>query len=93
MQQKHESAYFSTAKSAPPANPYGRGEIDPDPTKLGLQVEITVDDPATFATLWSAFVTYRRAQGTWHEAVCAKNIRGSGSSWVSMVPQALKPDF
>jgi hypothetical protein len=93
LQLKHESTYFGAGRSSPPANPYGRGEIDPDPTKPGLQVEITVDDPATFTTPWSAFVTYRRAQGTWPEAVCAENTRGAGSSWVSTVPQALKPDF
>src|SRR5262245_11937780 len=93
LQLKHESAYFAAGGSSPPANPYGRGEIDLDPTKPGLQVEITVDDPATFATPWSAFVTYRRVQGTLPEAVCAENTRGSGSSWVSQVPLALKPDF
>jgi hypothetical protein len=93
LQQKHESAYFGAGRSSPPANPYGRGEIDPDPTTPGLQVEVTVDDPATFATPWSAFVTYRHVQGTWPEAVCAENTRGSGSSWVSLVPQASKPDF
>jgi hypothetical protein len=93
LQLKHESAYFGAGRSSPPANPYGRGEIDLDPTKPGLQVEITVDDPATFTTPWSAFVTYRHVQGTWPEAVCAENTRGSGSSWVSLLPQALKPDF
>jgi hypothetical protein len=93
LQLKHESAYFGAGRSSPPANPYGRGEIDPDPTKPGLQVEITVDDPVTFTTPWSAFVTYRHVQGTWPEAVCAENTRGSGSSWVSLVPHALKPDF
>jgi hypothetical protein len=93
LQLKHESAYFGVGRSSPPANPYGRGEIDLDPTKPGLQVEITVDDPATFTTPWSAFVTYRHVQGTWPEAVCAENTRGSGSSWVSLAPRALKPDF
>src|SRR5215467_9407630 len=92
-QLRHESAYFGAGRSSPPANPYGRGEIDPDPTKPGLQVEITVDDPTTFTMPWSALVTYRRAEGTWPEAVCAENTRGAGSSWVSLVPQAAKPDF
>jgi hypothetical protein len=32
-------------------------------------------------------------QGTWPEALCAENTRGAGSSWVSLVPQALKPDL
>jgi hypothetical protein len=90
LQQKHESVYFGAGRSSPPANPYGRGEIDTDPTKPGLLVEIAVDDPATFATPWSALVTYRRVQGTWPEAVCAKNTRGSGSSWVSLVASGLE---
>jgi hypothetical protein len=93
LQLKHESTYFGAGRSAPPINAYGRGDIDPDPAKPGLQVEITVDDPATFIAPWSAFVTYRHVQGTWPEAVCAENTRGSGSSWVSLVPEALKPDF
>jgi len=93
LQLKHESTYFGAGKSAPPTNAYGRGDIDPDPAKSGLQVEITVEDPATFTTPWSAFVTYRRVQGTWPEAVCAENTRGAGASWVSLVPEALKPDF
>ncbi len=93
LQQKHESAYFGAGRSSPPNNPYGRGDIDPDPTKPGLQAEITVEDPETFTTPWSASVTYRRVQGTWPEAVCAENTRGSGSSWVSLVHQAARPDF
>jgi hypothetical protein len=93
LQQNHESVYFGAGKSAPPVNAYGRGDIDPDPTKPGLQVEIRVDDLATFTTPWSAFVTYRRVLGTWPEAVCAENRRGAGSSWVSTVPEALMPDF
>jgi hypothetical protein len=50
LQQKHESVYFGAGRSAPPVNAYGRGDIDPDPAKPGLQVEITIDDPATFTT-------------------------------------------
>jgi len=93
LQQRHESVYFGAGRSAPPINAYGRGDIDPDPAKPGLRVEVTVDDPATFTTPWSAFVTYRRVQGLWPEAVCAENTRGAGASWVSLVPEAAKPDF
>jgi hypothetical protein len=69
--------------------------IDPDSTKPGLQVEITVDDLATFTTPWSAFVTYRHGLvlGDWPEGVCAENTRGSGSSWIGFVPREDKPDF
>jgi hypothetical protein len=87
LQQKHESTYFGAGGSCPALNEYGRGEIDPDPTKPGLEVEITVDDLASFTMPWSAFVTYRRVLGEWPEAVCAENTRGSGSSWVSVVPR------
>jgi len=93
LQRKHESTYLGAGGSSPFPIPYGRGEIDPDTTKPGLQVEITIDDPATFTTSWSGVVTYRHVLGEWPEAACAENTRGSGSSWVSLVPQAGKPDF
>jgi hypothetical protein len=103
LQLKHESAYFGVGRSSPPNNPYGRGDIDPDATKPGLQVEITVDDPAVFTTPWSGLVTYRHVQGEWPEAVCAENTYGSGTSSVStsstcifsscLVPEADQSDF
>jgi hypothetical protein len=92
LQLKHEGTYLGAGRSSPFTNESGRGIIDPDTTKQGLQVEITVDDPATFTTPWSALVTYRHVLGEWPEAVCAENTRGSGS-WVSLVPQAPRPDF
>jgi hypothetical protein len=91
LQQKHESTYFGGP--SPFTNEYWRGDIDPDTTKQGLQVEFTVDDPATFTRSWSGRVTYRRVLGDWPEAACAENTRGAGSSWISLVPQADKPDF
>jgi hypothetical protein len=105
LQLKHESAYFGAGRSSPPNNPYGRGDIDPDATKPGLQVEITVDDPAVFTTPWSSLVTYRHVQGEWPEAVCAENTNGSGTSSVStsssstcifsscLVPEGDQSDF
>jgi hypothetical protein len=105
LQLKHESAYFGAGKSSPAGSPYGRGDIDPDASKPGLQVEITVDDPAVFTTPWSAFATYRHAQGDWPEAVCAENTTGSGTSSATtssssacifsrcLVPEADRPDF
>jgi len=90
LQQKHESTYFGGP--SPFTNEYWRGDIDPDTTKQGLQVEFIVDNPATFTQSWSGRVTYRRALGEWPEAACAENTRGSGS-WVSLVPRAEKPDF
>jgi hypothetical protein len=92
LQRKHESRYFPPGVSSPYTNEYGRGDIDPDTTKQGLQVEITFDDPDMFTTPWSALVTYRHVLGEWPEAVCAENPRGAGH-FVSQVPQAEKPDF
>jgi hypothetical protein len=86
-------------------SPYGRGDIDPDATKPGLQVEITVDDPTVVTTPWSALVIYRHAKGDWPEAICAENTPGTWTSSVRtssssacifspcLVPQADQPDF
>jgi hypothetical protein len=92
LQRKHETTYFG-AQSVPFTNQSGRGDIDPDVMKPGLQVEIIVDDPATFTTPWRAFVTYRHVLGNWPEAACAENTRGTGSAWIDLVPRAEKPDF
>jgi hypothetical protein len=94
LQLTHESAYFGAGTSNPGTSEYGI-KIDPDSSKPGLQVEITVDDPATFTSPWSAFVTYRHIlrDFPWPEGVCAENTSGAGSAWMSLVPQADKPDF
>ena len=99
LQLKHEGAYFGAGRSSPPNNPYGRGDIDLDATKPGLQIEITVDDLAVFTTPWTGLVTYRRAQGEWPEAVCAENTIGSGASSSTcifsscLMPEANRSDF
>jgi hypothetical protein len=71
--------------------PYGRGTIDQDPNKKGLQVEFTVEDEGVFTSPWSGRVTYRRLIGDWPEAVCAENPHFLGSE--AAVPTAEKPDF
>jgi hypothetical protein len=82
-QRKHGAIYR-------PSPPYGRGTIDPDTGKKGLQVEFTVEDPGVFTTPWSGRVTYRRLIGDWPEAVCAENPHfGSDAA----VPTAHTPDF
>jgi hypothetical protein len=60
LQRKHEGDYFPAGASSPFTNEYGRGDIDPDVTKQGLQVEITVDDPVMFNLPWRGLVTYPR---------------------------------
>jgi hypothetical protein len=72
---------------------YGRGIIDPDRAKRGLQVEFTVEDPDVFTTPWSGRVTYRRVIGDWPEAICAENIHEYYYNKNSDAPQAAKPDF
>jgi len=74
-----------------PNPPYGRGTIDPDTAKKGLQVEFTVEDPGVFTMPWSGRVTYRRLIGDWPEAVCAENPYFSGLD--APVPTAKTPDF
>jgi hypothetical protein len=73
--------------------PYGRGPIDQDATKKGLQVEITVEDPGAFTEPWSALVTYRHVLGEWPEAVCAENFHEYYANRDTDVPQADKADF
>ena len=91
LQRRHEGNYFPGGGSSPFTNEYGRGDIDPDTAKPGLQVEITVDDPVMFTTPWQGLVTYRHAIGEWPEAVCVENMREAG--WVRHPPNAEKPDF
>jgi hypothetical protein len=69
---------------------YGRGIIDPDTTKKGLQVEFKVEDPGVFTTPWSGRVTYRRVIGDWPEAICAENPHFSRDA---VIPTAHTPDF
>jgi hypothetical protein len=90
-QQRHESHYFPPGISSPLTNEYGRGDLDPDISKKGLQVQITVEDPAMFTMPWSGVVTYRHVLGDWPEAVCAENTREFGSDRTP--PMADKPDF
>jgi hypothetical protein len=74
-----------------PNPPYGRGTIDQDTSKKGLQVEFTVEDPGIFTAPWSGRVTYRRLVGDWPEAVCAENPFFLGTEVA--IPTAQTPDF
>lgn len=81
---------------ARPFFPYGRGAIDPDTAKKGLQVELTVEDEGVFTTPWSARVTYRPVikpwPAEWPEVVCAENPHFGGGS-DQHIPTANTPDF
>lgn len=91
--RKHESAYGVNTDFIPDLRfPDGRGDIDRDTSKKGLQVEITVDDPGVFTKTWKAVVTYRHVLGEWPESVCVENTREFGFD-TNPVPIASKPDF
>jgi hypothetical protein len=83
-QRKHGAIYRPTPF-------YGRGTIDPDTAKKGLQVDFTVEDPGVFTTPWSGRVTYRRLIGDWPESVCAENPFFLGPDIT--IPTAHIPDF
>jgi hypothetical protein len=83
-QRRHGAVYR-------PNPPYGRGTIDPDTSKKGLQVEFTVEDDGVFTTPWSARVTYRRLIGDWPEAVCAEHPQFLGTN--IEIPTAHTPEF
>jgi hypothetical protein len=74
-----------------PNPPYGRGTIDPDTAKKGLQVEFKVDDPGVFTTPWSGRVTYRPLIGDWPESVCAEHPQYLGTD--APTPMAPTADF
>ena len=69
--------------------------IDPDVTKKGLQIYVTVEDPNVFTTAWSGNVTYRRMSPnmSWLEQVCAENPNEYYKDrWIGL-PKAERPDF
>ena len=59
-----------------------------------LDVTISVDDPGTFNTPWSARQTYTRShEEPILETICAENNSVIFDAAVSPIPQAAKPDF
>lgn len=92
-QRKHESDYFPPEVSSPLTNEYGKGDLDPNVAKKGLQVEFTVDEPGMFTTQWSGLVTYLPVLGDCPEAVCAENRREYCANRDTEVPRADQPDF
>jgi hypothetical protein len=76
-----------------PTPTFGRGIIDPDTGKPGLQVDFTVEDPKVFTRPWSGRVTYRPVTGVWPEAVCQENPHEYYSGRDAAIPQAKTPDF
>ena len=69
-----------------------------------MQVRLTVEDPETFTTPWSAQVTYKADTTPYEETICAENNRGFEEgliteanrvpgSYPTTPPIAAKPDF
>ena len=95
-QRAHGSVFPDAAAAAAAASgPYGRGKIDPDPGKKGLQVDVRVEDEGVFTTPWSARVTYRPVikpwPAEWPEVVCSENPDFLDPH--SLIPTASRPDF
>jgi hypothetical protein len=74
------------------------------PDRKTMQVLLTVDDPETFTTPWSAQVTYRADRSPYEEVACAENNRGFASGLITednripgpypvSPPVAAQPDF
>jgi hypothetical protein len=60
----------------------------------GIEVLITVEDPGTFTTPWSAIYRFRRIEGrVLHEEVCAENNLNYFNFDVAPMPTANRPDF
>ena len=69
-----------------------------------MHVQLTVEDPETFTTPWSAQVTYKADTTPYEETICAENNRGFEEgliteanrvpgSYPTTPPIAAKPDF
>jgi len=65
----------------------------PDTSLKGLQLEVTMDDPAVFVMPLTARITYRRVISRWEESVCADNpVDHYPGEWIGL-PKAEHPDF
>jgi hypothetical protein len=75
--------------------PPGLNAIEFDPNYRGrhLELVITVEDDATFATPWSSTMIYGSPVGQWIEHVCAENTHEYYNGINSAVPTATTPDF
>jgi len=59
----------------------------------GLQLELTIEDPAYFTAPLNARVTYRRTRLPWQEQVCAENAFEYYSGKQTDIPKAENVDF
>ncbi|HYM18347.1 MAG TPA: hypothetical protein VEU06_07285 [Micropepsaceae bacterium] len=59
----------------------------------GLQLELTIENPAYFTAPLAALITYRHTNQPWGEQVCAENTREYYKERDTPIPRADKPDF
>lgn len=66
---------------------------NPDTSLPGLQLEMTMEDPAVLTVPLTVRVTYRRLVSRWQESVCADNPQEHYTDeWIGL-PRADRPDF
>jgi hypothetical protein len=66
---------------------------DPDVRLKGLQLQLTMEDPAVFRQPLTALVTYRRLNTAWEEEICADNpMEHYKDEWIDL-PRAQRSDF
>jgi hypothetical protein len=85
-QERHEK------KNGRVGGPAGAMPIDPDFPR-GLQLQLTIENPAYFTQALPALITYRRTKIAWQELVCAENAFEYYSGKETAIPKADKPDF
>ena len=71
------------------------GAMTPDETYTkGLELQVTIENPAYFKQPLSVHVTYRRTVLPWQEQVCAENADNQYAVAASPpIPKAERPDF
>ena len=67
--------------------------VDPDTSRKGLQLELTMEDPNVFAAPLTVLVTYRPLMVDWQEDICADNpAEHYKDEWIGL-PRADHADF
>jgi hypothetical protein len=71
------------------------GAMTPDETyPTGLQLQVTIENPAYFKQPLPVIITYRRTILPWQEQICAENANNQYAVEASPpIPKAEKPDF
>jgi len=81
-QERHEKS----------AGRVGAMPVDPSYDK-GLQLQLTIEDPAYLTAPLPALITYRHTSAPWQELPCAENTTEYYTGEQTPIPTADKPDF